>query len=296
MENPVSEGLFEIKVEFEHGRGNPSRIFRTMAGLIESVQVFDQHLASTVNANIHTRLILQDIKNGSIRSMLKTLIEDIPDDALKQGEFKKVVGHMLFKGKHKLLDWCAKEKEIKERNKLMQLQNEFVQLSQEATLHLLPTCSPIEMDTLLSDIRSIQNALGNLEENDSAALITGDRESQFNKGLVISETVIRDLLVKESIESVGNRILKVKKPDYLGTSKWEFKYSNHVIYAKILDTDWLHKFQSQTVKVCPGDSLRVNVKEATFYGYNNEIILVDYEILEVIDIISDHKYRQGELF
>lgn len=292
----VPDDQFEIKVEFERGEGDPARIFRAMSGLIESVQIFDQHLAAIVSTKIQTKLILQDIKAGSLISVFKTIIKDIPDDILKTGEVKKILGHFYCKGKHVFLDWCSERKEIKNRDDVKELEGKLLKLAEQTNIKHIPAYVPIETVALLSDIRSVNNALTNLEEKDSAILISKEASSHFNKNLVIPEDIVRELMTKETIVSEGEKIFKVKKPDYLGDSQWAFKYSNHIIFAKILCEQWLHNFQLGVIKVHPGDSLRTKVKEETLYGYNNEIVQINYEIIEVIEIIQAQKAIQGDLF
>lgn len=291
-----SDNLFEIKVEFERGQGEPSRVFRTMTGLIDSIQVIDQHLASTVSVKIQTKLLLQDIETGSIKAKLKNIILDIPDEALKQGEYKKVIGHYLHKAKHKIIDWCSGRNKIEDRKEIEQLQGEILELAEKTDIKYLPAYVPIETNVLLSDINSIKNSLVNLEDGDSAAFASQEGTSQFNKNLIISEDIIRELMTKEAIISESEKILKVKKPDYLGNSKWIFKYSCHLIDAKILDETWLKKFQTKDVSVQPGDSLRVILKEETLYGYDNEIVHINYDIPKVIGVIPAPKIIQGNLF
>jgi len=150
--------------------------------------------------------------------------------------------------------------------------------------------------TLLSDISAMKAALNNLDEGDTAILISNEGKSEFNRILVISDDVVRDIMTREMIVSESERILKVKKPDYLGTSKWIFKHSGHPIDAKILHEEWLQQFQTKTISVQPGDSLRTIVREETLYGYNNEIVDTKYEILKVIEVIERPKSSQGTLF
>jgi hypothetical protein len=61
-----------------------------MAGLIESTQLLDSHLALSIGANVRTSLVLQDVEAASLKSRLQTIIEEIPDEAIKNGEVKKV--------------------------------------------------------------------------------------------------------------------------------------------------------------------------------------------------------------
>ncbi|NNU42170.1 hypothetical protein [Ramlibacter montanisoli] len=109
---------FDVRIEFVRGEGDPTRVFRSMAGLIEAFQRLDTHLAPMLGATVRTSLVLQDIEAASLKSRLRTVIEAIPDEPLKQGEIKKLIGHFLLQGKHKILDWCADRKEISDRNEV----------------------------------------------------------------------------------------------------------------------------------------------------------------------------------
>ncbi len=71
----------------------------------------------------------------------------------------------------------------------------------------------------------------------------GEEKTDFNLSLHIAPETIEDLITSESIQSLSEMILKVKKPDFLGTSQWEFRHDNRTIIAKILDDDWLKRFQ-----------------------------------------------------
>jgi hypothetical protein len=76
---------FDIRIEFARGEGDPTRVFRSMAGLIDAFQRIDSHLAPMLGASVRTRLVLQDIEAASLKSRLRTVIEAIPDEPLKQG-------------------------------------------------------------------------------------------------------------------------------------------------------------------------------------------------------------------
>ncbi len=107
----------------------------------------------------------------------------------------------------------------------------------------------------------------------------------FNQDFAITQDSIEKLLTKERITNREVLILKVKKPDYLGESKWEFQ-SGKIIPARVEDFDWLKKFRArnQEAHVLPGDSLKVKVDHSTSYGFEGEIISEDYVIIEVIGV------------
>ena len=276
---------FEIRVEFARGIGDPTRVFRTMAGLIESAQRMDTHLAEMIGANVRTSLVLQDVEATSLKSRLRSVIEAIPDEPLQAGDIKKLVGHFLLKGKHKVLDWCEERNEVGGRADIKLLEGELLQLAQESEIKQLPAYAPINTTLLLSDISAVNDALAPLQANDFATFRSPEGSSRYNPQLVVSEGVVQDILTREQLSSRGERLVKVKRPDYLGSSKWGLRYNGHMIEAKIADLGWLERFQNNQERVQPGDSLRVLLSEQVSYGYDNEVVHTEYEVEAVLAVV-----------
>ena len=286
---------FDIRIEFARGEGDPTRVFRSMAGLIDAFQRIDSHLAPMLGASVRTSLVLQDIEAASLKSRLRTVIEAIPDEPLKQGEIKKLVGHFLLQGKHKILDWCGGRTEISNREEVKLLEADLTKLAHDTDIKLLPAYAPIDTPALLSDISAVNDAMSPLEKRDQATFASLEGRSTFNPELVVSGGVIREIVTKERLENTGDRILKVKKPDYLGSSKWTFKYGMLTIEAKICDEAWLDRFQKGQVDLGPGDSLRVTLYEEVSYGYDNEVVHTEYEVRKVDGVVKGPKGSQIDL-
>lgn len=291
----VVPGEIEIRVSFERGVGDPTRVFRTMTGLIESAQALDAHLALSIGASVRTSLVLQDVEATSLKAKLRTVVEALPDEALKAGEVKKVIGHFLVAAKHKILDWCGDRTEITTLEEVKQLQHDVHKLAEASDVKLLPAYAPLEIPTLLADITAVHQALSYLAANDEATLSSSEGQSTYNAAFEVSQAMVQELVTREKIASKGERIVKVKKPDYLGTSKWEFKYSGHAIEAKMLHKEWLQRFQTNQVSLNPGDSLRVILSEEVSYGYDSEIVQTDYEVVEVLDVLPGLRAIQSPL-
>src|SRR3569623_188516 len=286
---------FDIRIEFVRGEGDPTRVFRSMAGLIDAVQRIDTHLAPMLGATVRTSLVLQDIEAASLKSRLRTVIESIPDEPLQQGEIKKLVGHFLLKGKHRVLDWCGDRKQISDRDEIKQLEADLTQLALETDMKVLPAYAPIDTPSLLSDISAENDAMNPLDRRDHAIFASSEARSTFIPDLVVSGDIIRDIVTKERLQNTGERILKVNKPAYLGTSKWAFKYGMQTIEAKIIDISWLQQFQSGEVNLGPGDSLRVMLYEEVSYGYDGEGVHTEYEIRAVHDVVRGSRESQIKL-
>lgn len=283
--NEVDFVDMEIKIDFARGQGDPTRIFRSMVLLIEAFQEIDQHLAPMFGVSVKTSLLLEDVEASSLKSKLRTVVNSIPDEALKTGEVKKIIGHFLVIAKHKILDWCEERTTIDNYAEVKKLGNDIKNLAQETDIKLLPAYGQIDTPNLLSGIAKIRDAVSPLDANDKATFSSPNRTSKFNPNLIVTDAIIKEIVTKTTLTNKGEKIIKVKKPDYLGSSKWTFKYGNSTIEAKINHHEWLGKFQSGKILLTPGDSLRVTLYEAVMYGFDNEVVHTDYEVLTVHEVV-----------
>ena len=98
--NTHDQSEFCIKIDFEKGVGSPSRVFRAMSDLIETMQAIDVSLVQSIDAKIEPILLLEDVETGSVKAWLRQVINSVDDDSLKKGDWKGVVGNYLLKGKY----------------------------------------------------------------------------------------------------------------------------------------------------------------------------------------------------
>ncbi len=91
-------------------------------------------------------------------------------------------------------------------------------------------------------------------------------------------------------------ILIVKRPDFLGDARWEFRHGRQAIDAKILDGTWLADFHNDRIVLMPGDALRAMVRSLVRYGYDGELVDSKHEITKVLEVIHPLRSDQGGLF
>ena len=154
---------------------------------------------------------------------------------------------------------------------------------------------PLDNKSLLGAIAELDRAIELLDPKDKVRY-----ESPYGRVLLqhaqhVHEDLIREILTKEIITSDDVRIVKIKKPDFLGRSQWVLKYAGRSINASISDSVWLNDFQSGVTDVKPGDSLRVQMHEEVFYGYNNEVVHVTYDLRDVLEVIKPRPVQQSKL-
>ena len=105
---------------------------------------------------------------------------------------------------------------------------------------------------------------------------------------------MKALLVEESLSHTDEMILRVKRPDFLGDSKWEFVHE-HVLEAKMLEYEWLERFRDGEITLLPGSALRARVQVDVAYGVEREIVSGSHTIIKVLEVIQPPEHEQTRL-
>lgn len=272
-----------LEINFQKGSEDPARVFRTMQGLIDSFHAFDQTLIHSIDSNIKPALMLEDIEAGSIKTWLSNVLEAVDDDALKNLDWKPAVGKYLVKAKYALIDFCKDKTEISDVAEIKPLEEHIHELATQTDVKWLPVYEQISPFNLLHGLEGISSSLSHLKENDSAYYLTGTGKVGFNLDFAISPESIEELLTIDEKKTRTEMTLQVKKPDYLGESKWDFR---HGISARIADEKWLKNFQNRKIDVRPGDALLAIVEITEKFDFNGEAIRTDYNVLEVRKVMD----------
>ena len=286
-----------IEIQFEKGSKDPSRIFRAMQEMIDTFNDFDKSLIKTIDSNIEPILILEDIESGSIRSWLSSLLGAVDDDALKNIDWKPAVGKYLVKAKYKAVEFLNDKTNITDVSEIAVLKDSIHKLAIETDVKWLPIYEKISTRELLNSVGKISSSLSNLQETDYASYLISETEKvNFNLDFKINSETIDDLVTKDKIVLESEMILKVKKPDYLGESKWDFRHGGKSFSAKIIHHEWLESFQNRRVDIRPGDSVRAKVENINKYDIDGELISTEYTILKVIEVIQVNPPKQINMF
>ncbi len=267
-----------------------------MADLIDSFEILDTDLLFPFNARIESKLLLEDIQQGSLKSILRSFLKAIDDEALKDGDWKKVVGRFLLDGKYKVLEFLEDKKEIVDRAEVIELEEELTALAVATDIKRVPAYTPIPTRKLLFDIGHITQALSFLSPEDSSFYVYGNTQVRLNQNFIFNREAVEELLTKETKILREELDVQVKKPDYLGISMWDVKFRDHVVPTRIEDRVWLERFQNRVEDVRPGDGLSVTMETEVSYGFQGEEVAVHYRILKVHRVVPLPPYeRQQEI-
>jgi len=298
---PIPGGAdFAIYIDFKKGEGNPARVFQAADTMIQALQRLDHALCNSIDSHIEPILVLEEIESGSLKIWLKDVLSASDDEALKTLDWKPAVGNYLVRAKYVYIEWANK---TGTSGSLLELARELKNIAAATNVKHLPDYAPPSITDLSEVTKEMDKAKG--------FLIAGDRMSYLpapSVGTALVPAVDFDLSVRwapEDLLALSTREttryekmpmnLIVKRPDYLGTSKWDFRHGKTPLSAKVADDEWLGQFQTRKIDVRPGDALKCLVTLERSYGFDNELIEETYTVTKVLDVLQN-QFRQTSFF
>lgn len=91
---------FCITIDYAKNSEHPERVFESMSALIKSFRDFDSDLIGSIDNQIEPVLTLENIETGSLKTWLANKLRGIPDEAIKEMSWRKVLGSYLVKAKY----------------------------------------------------------------------------------------------------------------------------------------------------------------------------------------------------
>jgi hypothetical protein len=293
-----AETDFAITINFKPGEPDPTRIFRTAIGLINEFTSFDKELARGVDARLVPTLLLESVEEGSLKIWLSTALRAIDDDALKSGDWKKLVGNFLFQAKYKLLKYLEKEGDqvASDASGIELLRSELQEEAKLLDLGTIPTPVIPPRSFFIIQIVQISAAVATLRSGEYVE-VQGRRGGsvRISSKLELTSDDVERLSVASSPVYDSEVTIKVKRPDFIGDSRWEFILGNHAIEAKMLDLEWMNEFRKQRVPLLPGASLRVTLRQSISMGFDQEQLGIRYFVLQVHGVVDPTDTRNLQL-
>jgi hypothetical protein len=293
---PPADADFAFRIQFAKGAGDPRRVFDAASELIDGLEELDGAVAGSVDSKIKTLMILEDIEAGSIKVFLKTLLQSVDDQSLKDGEYRKAIGPALIKAKYAAIEYLDSDQ--KDAGGGADALRETLQtIARETDVRHLPDYPPIHEARLVASLDKIQDAKRILGPGDKLTIETEDRtyEVDLSKTWEPSEFIKIDEKTTER-ESDAEIILTIRKPDMLGSSMWQFGHGDHRISARILDESWFNDFHSGKIALRSGDALRCKVKFIYIFDAKGALVDQKTDILKVLELLGGGGGEQIPLF
>ncbi|MBE9141724.1 hypothetical protein [Planktothrix mougeotii] len=282
---------FGFKIEFVTNTQNPERIFNTFLKLIEFSRVTDKYLIKSLDIDIEVNLILKNIEQGSIIIWLQNFLDNKKFPEINE---RGIIAY-LIQAKSIIIEFLDTRNTIKSSTELLELQERLRSLATITETNQFGIYTPPNNKDLLSSIDLFQRASSELQESEKLYYIAGKSQVSMNQNFNLSPNEQEKLLIGDCIRNELEMILKVKKPDYLGESKWEFRYAKKTIKVKINDLEWLEDFRHKKIIIAPGDAIKAIIEVITTYDYQGEVTS-NYTLQKVLEVIPTPPTQQLSLF
>lgn len=291
-----SKGDFGLELSLGPRTENPADMFQSLAGLIRAFAEIDREFAHTIDRALDPRLVLQTIEIGSLRTWLASSLRSVPDEVLKDGDWKKAIGFFLVKAKHKIIQWLEGKETIESPAEIEDLRMQITELKNEVErLRQLPVETPTPVNVIVAAVKNISVALAPLPSGQSIAYVSSEGSLEINRSFAVTDEQIEKILTKTFKTERTRMVLTVKKPDYLGKSMWDVIAQGHTVKAKIIDEHWLETFHQRQIALLPGDALSGDVRIDAHFDEEGRIFETKHTVEKVHEVVKING-EQLELF
>ncbi|MBW4484619.1 MAG: hypothetical protein KME14_18960 [Tildeniella torsiva UHER 1998/13D] len=293
MLSPLSNNVigFGIEIRFPKETANPSRIFLAMSQLIDSCQEIQENLIlSMPSLEIEPVLIIEDVRYGSLITWLTHRMKrDKPSISFDE----RKAARFLTLGTQEIVAFGSNTSDFSDRL-LSETQQRILEIANDINpVPDMPIYTSLPKINVLDSLKKIQDSTLTLAEPEKASLITSENERiSLDFPLDFSRENIEKMLTDRIIENKVKMILKIKKPDHLGSSQWEFK-GDKLIRAKMSDFKWLDRFKKREFSIFSGDSIEAYVKITQRYDADMNEISSSYEVLEVLELHQPDEHNSS---
>ncbi len=273
---------FALQLNYDGTTTSASRIFKGIQETLDAFEEMDKRFVPCIDEKIESILMLENVEQGSIKLWLRQVLKSTDDQALKNLDWKTLVGEFLVQTKYLLIAWLGEKTTTLSARGLNAISNRIQQEAQNSELRHLPVYQKPSQKDLVEIIRRMQETSKMLGPSEKFTYFTPGKEPKSWGALSIAPENLEALLIQKTIvQPAAGMQLLVRKPDYLSDAQWEFKKGKHPIRASIFDKKWLKAFHNKEISLRPGDSLECMVEVITAYDDTDAVLRETYNITKV---------------
>lgn len=257
-----AEGEIGLTIGYDAGRSQALEILGGAMQMIASLDALDRALLSSVHTELEPVSILNDVQHSSLKILLKRWLRGAPDEMLASGDWKRWVGALLVKGKHKLLE---------------RMDDDAPAIAQ--TLESLRADYQRAPGLVGYEPPSVEKAVAALEEVRIARRLLAGSSVMFQSEL--GDIALPDVepapdggdgAAVEHVVNRGREWLKVRFPDMLASAQWTVLRGGRQVRVTILHREWLDAYHRREISLLPGDAIDCDFEETVGYdAAQNEV-------------------------
>ncbi|AKP25237.1 conserved hypothetical protein [Leptospira interrogans serovar Manilae] len=292
----IIEIKYPVKINYNPESDKPSRVFTSLGKTIDTFYKLDTILANSIGDKIQVKQTLDHIELGSITTWLKSLIEIPDDDSLRAKKYnEKKVKEYFDKSRNQILSKYEGDYDLESAETYQKVEREVRQIAEETGILNEFTWNSPEALRVAEVFDDLSKSFSLLNETDEVQIGEQSRKIMMPKGKVINLVQMQESLVHHKNTNDTKEKLIIKKADFLGESKWDFRVGNRRVEAKIVDENWMRLLHNREIRLTTGDSLLVILRTELGFDKNRRLVTEKHEIIKVLKLENSSDMLQDNL-
>lgn len=284
MREIISEYI--VKLEYDKDHDEASQIFFSLSKILSSFAQMDTLLGYTVSGSAKHKQKLISVDNGSIISKILSsmlVFDDNENATIGEKPNSVEIENYIKKSKKQIID---RIQDIDNPQMIHVIENDVHAIAKEHNINNSFDYEPMDIVALGESLVTLTSTVNDLSDTEKVIYRSDNMEQIIPKGKVLSLQSFKETLIDETLTHNRIELLKIKKPDYLGTSQWNVKIKGKSYNVEISDKQWLKKFHNKEFYLGPGDSIRAEIIVTDTYDKNKNHIGSSIEVYEILEIIE----------
>lgn len=280
-----------IETKFPAAAESPSGLFYGIGRLTQTLYDIDLLLLRSLDPEVEAIQKLDRLELGSLRTWFTENLF-FPDQRQLGSEDPdpEELDAYLTEGRADLLQ--AMNGDINEPSQMDAIAKKIEEGADSRAL-ISPSFTKPSLLSIAERMDDIQKGLLALPKSSTVAYgSAAGKALSLPSASSVDVSSIREKLTKETIKNTATVILLVKKPDFIGNSRWLFKHGTTAIEARVLDEDWMSSFRGRTLELKPGDYVRVTMDTYTSYDARGAVLSLHREIVAVHEVLAPEENHE----
>lgn len=283
---------YSIHIQFDKNiKERPERVFEAMALFIQGFNEVQSELLKGYGESIGFETSLSKTREGSLIADINRYIEE----RVRAVSLRKLLDGIYF-GIEDAVMHSGKIDSEGDVNRFIErvYENKIVKDESYKVFTSPPHANKYKV---AKGVKKICEGMGKLAETDQANIGVNNNFKPISKRFSFPRSV-EDIFRVEKETFPSKDVLIVRRPDYVGNSKWDFislKRGDKPVSARIVHEEWLNEWKKHKKQVLPGDALLVMIRTTRITCEKKRNIRYEDEITEVIDIVSHNNIDQFRL-
>ncbi len=290
FEQMIADENYCLKIDFDKEKDSPVAALVALGEFAAGLEKFDKIMAEhLIGSDIIPSLVLENIQAGSIWTFFTNVLRNTDDSEIKEKGHWAFYNQFLIELKHAILGWIDQKQKISSVNDIREIEAIVIEVVKKYEARPLADYH-IEEAKLMDAIDALASPIYALPKAQKVTLISKNQTSEFSHQYSLSRTKIEEGLVETTSTTNVLKYMRIKKPDYLGESKWELRDENNDrLDAKILDEKWLNDFHQEKLPKFPGPTSVLKVRGHIIQKFDKKgrKVAEELEIISVEDVIQE---------